>query len=134
MTACNDLSDDAPTVDGTEIATNQPAAMGGVIADGTYVLTAVTLYTGGGGPAGSSGVSASVVLTIAGTTMEQVGRFNGQDVRSTATLMASGTTLQRTGTCPTAMTDWLLYTATATELRLYTASEEFALVQTYTRQ
>ena len=133
-TACNDLVDDAAAVEGTKVAANPPVATGGSIADGTYVLTALTEFTGPGGATGGTGVTASVVLAIAGTTMQEVGRTNGQDTRYTTTITTSGATMSTMDTCPAPMTDGNLYTATPTELRIYDSSSEVPVEQTYTRR
>ena len=44
--ACNALVNSAPVVTGTVIATAAPTPTGGTISDGTYVLSAITAYTG----------------------------------------------------------------------------------------
>jgi hypothetical protein len=133
-TACNDLVDDAAAVEGTEVAASAPVASGGSIADGTYVLTAVTAFTGPGGATGDTGVMASAVLVIAGTTMQQVGRINGQESRYTTTITTSGTRVSTMDTCPAPMADAHPYTATSTELRIYDSSSDVTVEQKYARR
>jgi hypothetical protein len=132
--ACNSLVDDAATVTATEVAAAAPTPAGGMIADGTYALTALTEYTGPGGATGNLAMSGSVVMAIAGTTMQQAGQLNGQENRYTTTITTSGTMITTMDTCPASASATHLYTATPTALRIYDTNSGLTLEQTYTRR
>jgi hypothetical protein len=117
----------------TKVAGSAPTAAGGTIADGTYSLTALTAYTGVGGPTGTFGPSTSVFLTISGSTMQQVGHINGQERRYTTTIMTSGTSLSTMDTCPTPKGATHSYTATALALRIYDSTGGLSVEQTYSK-
>jgi hypothetical protein len=131
-TNCNSLVDDGPTVTATEVAAAVPTPTGGTIANGTYALTALTAYTGVGGPTGNLALTASEVQTISGTTMQQEGTINGKESRYTTMISTSGTTISTSDTCPSPSMATHGYTATATELRIYDAMSGFVLEQVYT--
>jgi hypothetical protein len=129
---CNDLVDDTPTVAAMTVAEAAPSPMGGTIADGMYALTAMTAYAGPGGSTGDLGITASVVMTIAGATMQQAGQINGQEKRYTSTFTTSGTTVMTMDTCPAPNTDTHSYTATSTALTVIDTASGYTLAQTYT--
>ena len=132
--ACNSLVNSAPSVSGTMVAAAPPVPVGGAIIDGSYVLSALTSYTGPGGSTGSLTDGISTLLVISGTTMQQVGSINGQELRYTTTISTSGTTISTVDTCPAPSTSQHGYTASATELRIYNTSSSQTLEQTYTKQ
>ena len=134
QSVCNDLVNTAPTVTANWVATAAPTPAGGTIVDGTYVLTAVTEYSGPGGSTGPTSTSTSLLLTISGNTMQQVGRIGGQERRYTTLISTSGTTLTGTDTCPEPNTLQVQYTATASELRVYSNGSAITLEQVCTKQ
>ncbi len=95
--ACNALVNSAQAVTIQQVAMDPPSPTGGTIADGTYDLTAVAIYTGPNGPSGPSGTS-QTTIAIAGDTIQVVG--NGQPERRTVTLATMGSTFTATDTCP----------------------------------
>jgi len=111
-TACNTLVDTAPTVTTEDVASPPPVLTGGTIADGTYFLTALTVYTGDGGAAGASNGN-STTIEVDGTTIQLAMVGN-----STATEMVttSGSSFTDMRTCPAPATREGTYSATATTL------------------
>jgi hypothetical protein len=95
-------------------------------------LTALTAYTGVGGPTGNLALTASEVQTISGTTMQEDGTINGQESRYTTTISTSGTTISTSDTCPSPSLATHRYTATPTELSIYDTKSGFTLEQVYT--
>jgi hypothetical protein len=101
---CNDLLLDAPAVGFTYDLAAPPAPAGGTIADGTYFLTAQVLYQTASGPTLPLGRTKAV---IAGANWQEVsgdpepGSVN-PDKRWTHELVATGTSLTLTPTCPSA--------------------------------
>ena len=69
---CNSLANMGPVVQEMYVASDPVTGDGGTIVDGTYVLTAVALYTGPDGGSGSSGATLQDTLAINGTTYERV--------------------------------------------------------------
>jgi hypothetical protein len=122
----NTLTPTAPAVPETRVAEafSMAAAAGGTIADGTYWLSTLSLYTGPGGATGSTGTNRSQTLRVAGNTIEIVIVSTGQSTprHITFTRATNGSTLTLTGVCPTGVMPVLAYTATATELTLYSPS------------
>ncbi len=135
-TTCNTLSNVASTVSFEQVAQDPPQPQGGTIADGTYTLTAATIYTGPGGPTGASG-SSKVTVQISGTTIQVV--TDGSPPTKTVTLATSGSTLTASDTCPDTSVTHGSYTATAATLLIFLDggtddAGARTLVETFTRQ
>lgn len=116
------------------MAATAPDPAGGAIQDGTYSLTSMTEYTGPQGLAGILDISASAVLTISGSTMQQDGKVNGQETRYTTTITTSGTTITTSDICPGPSSGMHSYTATPTALSIYDSEGGSTLEQVYTRR
>jgi hypothetical protein len=112
---CNALVNVAEDVPIVAAASEPPPAAGGAIADGVYVVRVATLYTGPGGAAGDTGKRVKMTLKVAGAQVESV--FDG--VTRSAVIAVDGETLRSTSTCPSAGTDDVAFSATATTLALY---------------
>jgi hypothetical protein len=108
---CNTLANTAATVTTQQVASDPPAPEGGTVADGTYTLTQVDIYTGPNGPAGPSG-TAQTTLKISGSTVQVAS--SGQPTTRTVDLATSGTSFTSTDTCPDTTVLRGTYTATAT--------------------
>jgi hypothetical protein len=113
--ACNALVNVASDVAVLAQPSAPPPAKAGAIADGTYVLTSATLYTGPGGAAGPTGETLKMTLAIDGSDGQSV--FDG--VTRSTKLEIVGDKLRSTSTCPGTGTDEIAYSATATTLALY---------------
>ncbi|HEY6463794.1 MAG TPA: hypothetical protein VIY73_26675 [Polyangiaceae bacterium] len=134
--ACHDLGNAAPAITIQQVVGDPPAPEGGAIADGTYWLTAATIYTGDGDAPGPSG-SAHTTVRIAGTTMDVAA--SGTPPTRTLTLTTNGTSITAADTCPDTETSQATYSATATTLVfiLPGGSDDAGtrtVVETYTKQ
>ena len=136
--ACGTSANVGRAIDGQQVAMAAPTATGGTIADGTYTLTDITLYTGSGGATGPAGLTLTQtwgfsggsyrLVSLDGTTMTET--------RKGGTVMnVSATALHLVQTCPDSDFASYEFSATATTLTLFTdegAGTKLAL--TLTRQ
>ena len=126
--ACNSIQNLATSfVAGTCMSGAQPMGTGGAIADGTYVLTARTLYTADGGCV--AGMFEST-MQVTGHCVERVDRLGQADVTRNMTFETNGTTLLRVPTCG-AKLPGATYTATATDLTIF---DQGGAVTVWTKQ
>lgn len=93
-----------------------PPATGGTLADGTYVLTRSTLFTGPGGESGPTSIKRALTLRITGSTAE-VARNKGAPQR--ASLSVAGSKLNIAKVCPKVGSEEVEYTATPTSLSIF---------------
>ena len=133
---CNALVDDGPVVTPTAVAATAPTPAGGNLVDGTYDLTALTLYTGLGVSASPPSGTFSAVYQIAGNVAQQVGRLNGSEARYTSTFTISGTRFLSADTCPVPKqnSDSVSISATPTGFRVYDSVRGGILEQRYTKR
>jgi hypothetical protein len=127
---CNTLVSDAPSVTSTTSSAKVPTAAGGAIADGTYVLTSMTVYSALPIP----GMTLSSLLQITGTTIQQVATVNGEEKRFTTSFSPAGASLAMMDICPTPKSGNYTFTATPTELRMYLSSPVGKIEQTYAKR
>jgi hypothetical protein len=124
--ACNTLTNDGQALVETQSASAPPAPTGGTIADGHYVLTGYTLYTGAGGTTGplTHTLRCTVTISNSGTTLVVVMSGDGNpDEHTVWTQKTNGTALTHAQSCPnTGQIDPATYTATPSELTWYFAS------------
>ncbi len=113
--SCNTIANPAPVVTVMQVAADPPASNGGTIADGTYEMTAVAIYTGADGPSGASGTAQTTVV-VSGATLQVVN--GGEPPTRTVTLATSGTAFTATDTCPDSTVTTGTFTATATSLTI----------------
>jgi hypothetical protein len=132
--ACNTLVDDGPDVSFVAMATAAPVPTGGTIAEGTYELSALTLYTGPGGSTTAPGGTFSAVFEISGNTMQQVGSEDGVEKRYTSTFTISGSTVSTVDSCPVSDSSTHSLSATPTELRIYDSGTVGTLEQAYAKR
>jgi len=96
---CNSLDPSvAPVVQIMNVGAVSPVGTGGVVADGTYYLTALNLYTGVGGRRAQTGQTRQIVVQISGTTVNEALEINGagsMQLTITETFNANGTALIR---------------------------------------
>jgi hypothetical protein len=119
--ACNELPAVTADVMLSSAPEQAPAAQGGTIADGTYVLMGQTWH---GQSEPFSVTLPGVRVQIAGTSWQEVEGAAGNAInpprRRTNQLAASGTTLTLTRTCPSAgAPETMEYTAEGDVLTLY---------------
>ncbi|MGZ3475801.1 MAG: hypothetical protein ACXWUG_17315 [Polyangiales bacterium] len=124
---CNALANSAPPITSTSSMATFPSGTGGTIADGTYFMTAETVY------GSSAGTMHQETLAIAAGSMQivKIGVTTPID-RTTWSYTTAGTTLTMTRTCPSAKTQMLGFTADATTLTTYDATTKIA--KAYKRQ
>jgi hypothetical protein len=102
------------------VAAAAPVAEGGALADGTYRLTKIVLYTGPGGATGPLSIGIQQTIAIHGATADAVSIQDGKTQRDSQSLAISGATVTFTPTCPSAEPPHVgSYTASAGTLRLY---------------
>lgn len=77
---CTTLANTAQVVQEQDVAGPAPTAAGGVIADGTYFLTAARVFTGDGGAAGPTGAVYQVTLKTSAGVYEDVQSSTGAAV------------------------------------------------------
>jgi hypothetical protein len=114
--ACNALADTAQPVTVQQLAMDPPMPSGGTIADGSYELTGVDIYTGPNGPSGPSGM-AQDTIAITGSTVQIVG--SGTPERRTVTLATQGSAFTATDTCPDSNVTTGGYSVTAPGLLIF---------------
>jgi hypothetical protein len=111
-TVCTTLVNAGQPVTASQVATAAPPFQGGTIAEGTYVLTSETVYTGPGGATGP-GSTQSITIRIQSGTIEVA--KDTDPPTSTYMLAPTGTTYVATGQCPPMLGDIVgSYTATTT--------------------
>ncbi len=121
--ACADVGRDGPDVAEVRVAQNPPAAAGGTIAPGKYLLTTWETYAGTAGMAGPTGSIRKSTLLVSATQLT----FATRDVEEAAdlpvrieTFQPKGTTLESQETCPLeGRTFARKFTASANELVLF---------------
>jgi hypothetical protein len=128
--ACNDLTDIGSLVNSTCAAGSVPTGTGGVIADGTYVLSAVVGYDCGdaGGPPPQS-----QTVVISNGCAQGVGHVDGQAISTTQTFIFSGNELTGSIVCPPGRvvgTQTATFTATASSFTFFHPSP-FNQVEVY---
>lgn len=140
--AVNDVSADAPTNDAGSgcnaltnvgavvpqmfVATDAVTGDGGVIAAGTYVLTAAAVYTGGDGGAGPTGTTFQDTLAMkdAGTyervaSMANDAGLDGSPFHQNGSFVLDGGSIRIVQTCPNGTQPFTSYDLNGAKLRIY---------------
>lgn len=117
--ACTSLADIGSTIELSVEPIVAPAAMGGSIVDGTYVLTSGKVFTGPGGESGT-GDDRSMTLRVTGSVIE-IARPEGG---TKGTFTVAGTTLHMSETCPKSEVTDLGYTATPTSFEIFADDDD----------
>jgi hypothetical protein len=109
-----------------------PVGTGGVIADGSYVLSAVVAYNCGdaGGPAPQS-----QTVVVSRGCGQGAGHANGQEISTTQSFVVSGNEVTTALVCPPSQAgaQTSTFTATDSSLTVFHPSP-FDQVEVYTRQ
>jgi hypothetical protein len=132
VASCNTLVDDGPSVTITAASAAAPTPVGGAIEDGTYELSAMTLYTDTSADLPPGTLSA--VFEITGDVMQQVSKINGSEQRYTTSFTISGISISMVDSCPSWSSETHSLTATPTEYRIYDSLTSGVLEQVYTRR
>ncbi len=103
---CNDVANTGQLVDRTGINGDPPVAIGGTILNGTYDLTAYSVYVGTAGTAGPTGITAKATLRIAAGKIDEIIEIGGTGKTTTVATRSSvysvtGATFAETDLCPT---------------------------------
>jgi hypothetical protein len=106
-----------------------PAATGGTIADGTYLLTSSTDYEAGDALVGQT--TAAIMVVASGTIESALIDAKGGANRFNVSYSLSGTTMRQTGTCGFTETMTLGYSAAPSTITLIQTIPP--LVSTYSR-
>lgn len=113
---CAGITQEGDPADEIALSGSAPPPLGGVIADGTYILTELTAYgqqtsnDAGEGTTGLTGVVARATVVFAGGTLKKIEARGTKAVPPTsdavtgASFVVNGTSLQTTSVCPTAGT------------------------------
>lgn len=125
-TECNALTNVGTVVQQMYVATSAVAGTGGMIAAGTYVLTAAAVYTGPDGGVGATGTTFAdtLVLSVGGTyervvsIVDDAGR-DGTPMHLNGTFASDGGGLRVTQTCPFGRQPFTSYDSDGTRLRIY---------------
>jgi hypothetical protein len=127
---CNGLSQVGPAVTATCAAGAAPAALGGTVLDGTYVLTATVLF----GTCALPDLSETLVISQ-GTVESLATSADGTVTRKSLTyeIPQPGTLLVETQTCPSGLIANIRYSATPTTLTIYLTNALTTRVSTFTR-
>jgi hypothetical protein len=111
-----------------------PTPLGGAIADGTYVLSATTLYLAPGVPQTPTNMPSdtlgtySMVFEFKGNTIRSVGTLNGNEKRYVTTFTTSGSTIFEKDICPLPEDSTSRsFTAYEREIRFYMPSKHGTL-------
>ncbi|GAC1352504.1 MAG: hypothetical protein NVSMB1_16000 [Polyangiales bacterium] len=135
---CNTLVNSGTAISGTFVDATAPAPLGGTIANGTYRLTDIAIYTGPGGATGVSPSSLQVTAKIEGTTMNSVSSDSSgaKEERETLSLKTSGTSVTLTPICSSdmAVADTADYTAKDKVLILYIKDKMLTAALTLTKE
>jgi hypothetical protein len=120
---CNDLVYGAPELTINQSASNPPASTGGTVVDGTYNLSAYTVYTGPGGASGPGGLTLQSIVRIQGNAIERlVLDYSGIERRQSGTFVA-GTPLADditiTWTCGSGAPEVGKYSASSSKFAFY---------------
>lgn len=103
--SCTSICNGASPIVPAAVAADPPAATGGPVADGTYYLTARSIYVGAdagtdGGALGPEQETIVLSTSSDGVTIVQYVQSGGSQPASASTFMASGNTLYFTSFCP----------------------------------
>jgi len=124
---CNTIVPAGQSVSVSEVQMTPPAPAAGTVADGTYQLTAETLYADNGLlpelDGGIAGTAQPTTIVVSGTTWQWAGGDESTGVPTTYSASTSGTTLTLTIACPPNTDSALivLYTTTQNQILLYEA-------------
>jgi hypothetical protein len=137
---CGVVTNGAAVVPEQNTATAPPTPQGGAIPDGTYFVTAATLYTGPGGATGPTGKTYQFTSQVSGdgTAYDSVDAISGgTPVVAVGTIAISGARITVTQICPTTTMPVSAYVAFDSNgvdtVTLYTSTPPISAL-TFTRQ
>jgi hypothetical protein len=118
---CNMLVNGAAVVTAKQVASDAPAPLGGAVANGTYHLVDLTVYTGAAGAAGPLPLSVKQTIAIHGATADAISEVSGKSVAVSSTFVVAGTSASLAQTCPSSANpaEAATFTASATSFVLF---------------
>ena len=123
--ACNALVNDGADIPESAQTGTPPTMTGGSVTDGTYVLTSRKDWQG------SCGCTTRQKILVSGGKIQLVTRTDSKpDQHMSATATFASNKLSLAVDCPTAAKQEHTYTATATELQIFSASDQALSVYT----
>jgi hypothetical protein len=141
---CNTVSNIGTVIQQMYVATDPVTGAGGVIAAGTYALTAAAVYTGAGGGSGPTGTTfADTVVFESGNMYERVASIiddaglDGSPIRQNGSYLLDGSSIQVTQTCPKGFQPFTSYDSDAMKVQVYAppgGPGKPALMFEYTKQ
>jgi hypothetical protein len=121
---CNVLVNGAAVVTANQVATEAPAPAGGAVANGTYHLVDLTLYTGAGGAVGPLPLSLKQTIAIHGSTADAISEVSGKSADVSSTFVVAGTSVSLAQSCPSAKpAETATFTASATSFVLFLVND-----------
>jgi len=134
---CVVINNGASVVMEQSVATAEPAATGGTIPDGTYFVTAATVYAGPGGMTGPTGTTYQFTTHISANTYDAIESVTGGAASVfSGTFAINGTSAQILQTCPatdSGVSPYDQITSDGTTVTVYTSSLPFSSL-TFTKQ
>jgi hypothetical protein len=126
---CNTITNVATDVPQMAVAEAAPTPSGGTIADGTYVVTASTIYTGAGGQAGATGAISHATSINTGGHYDYIDSGGGQVTVTSGGYTTSGIDdILVVQQCPPAgALTFHKYSASPTEFTLFDTSNPAAV-------
>ncbi len=127
---CNGIGATGATIMEQRVASAAPTPTGGNIADGAYVVTSMTVYTGVGGATGPTGlILRSESVNSAGDFVYAESDGTTVSVRSGGTYVTAGADITIAFTCPAGDPDapFTQFDADATEFVLYDSTNAAAV-------
>ncbi len=121
------------------VASAAPPPTGGAIQDGTYRLSALTLYVGASGTAGAIPITLKGIARVQGSVVDNAlegtdGEGQPISERTRETFTTTGPSVTYTMTCPAVKTRTGTYSASSTSMTLYLVNDTGQTVgYTYTR-
>jgi hypothetical protein len=129
---CGTLANNATPVDERYVGDTLPLPLGGTIANGTYFLTAVNVYTGIGGNVGLTGriLTETTTFDTSTSTRTDVIQIDfsdggiGTPITSSGAFATNATTFTYTATCGASAGSTFSYSVLGSTLHLYSAPNE----------
>lgn len=127
---CNMVANTAPTIGQQYAAGEPPAPTGGTIIDGTYFVTAATIFTADAGVTGPTGALIRQTNVIAGKTFE----IASGSLSQTGSFTTNGTAIEIKINCPvgTPAPPFVTYDADGHVVRVYSARNDAGVTASYT--
>ena len=127
---CNMVTNGAPVIAQQYAPGDPPAPSGGTIVDGTYFVTAATIFTADAGATGPTGALIRETDVISGTTFQ----IASGSLSQTGSFTTNGTAIAIAITCPpgTPAPPFVAYDANGRVITVYSARNDAGVTASYT--